>query len=235
MNLSAKHSVTALCGSYSIDAGTAAYLVSVLLNLDNMLPQLLRILDSCFRFGECFFLRIQLQRSAVEVKSTEVHFGSAVRIHDCRVAGLRILRGLVGSRRIRTRPYRLITSICNCASSDEVGVSAVFRVPSTKSVHSRISTSPATEASKVPSTNRLPAVLFDEVQNNDVRISSKGSLFTCPNRQSHRLPTHPRWAAWYASNVIKWGTQLTRELRIQPLSTNHRVLISYKLAGPDTL
>ena len=69
-------------GSYPINAGAATYFVGIILNLDDMFLQLLRILDARFRLEESFFLRIQSQQRAVEVKSTEERFG--VSVHDCR-------------------------------------------------------------------------------------------------------------------------------------------------------
>jgi hypothetical protein len=91
--LDTKHNVTVPCRFYPISAGTTAYLVGILLNLDNMLSQLLRILDTRFRFEECFFLRIQYQQSLVEGNSTEACFGFKVNAHGCRLAGLWISWG----------------------------------------------------------------------------------------------------------------------------------------------
>ena len=56
VGLSMKHNVTAPCGFYLINAGTTAYLVGILLNPENMLPQLLRILDARLRLEKRLFL-----------------------------------------------------------------------------------------------------------------------------------------------------------------------------------
>ena len=69
---------------HSITTRPATYLVRLLLNLDNMLPQLLRVLDPCFRLEERFFLRAQFQKSAIEAESAEVRSDLTVRTHDCR-------------------------------------------------------------------------------------------------------------------------------------------------------
>ena len=71
-----------------ISVRTMAYFVGILLDLDDMLFQLFRILDVRFRLEECFFLRIQSQQRAVEVKSTEELFGVNLSVHDCRMGGL---------------------------------------------------------------------------------------------------------------------------------------------------
>ena len=71
-----------------ISVRTMAYFVGILLDLDDMLFQLFRILDVRFRLEECFFLRIQSQQRAVEVKSTEERFGVNFSVHDCRMGGL---------------------------------------------------------------------------------------------------------------------------------------------------
>ena len=68
-----------------ISARATAYLVRLLLDLGDMLPQLLRILDPRFRLEERFFLRIQLQLAAVEVDGTEARFDFPVGGHDCRL------------------------------------------------------------------------------------------------------------------------------------------------------
>lgn len=53
--------------------------------LDNMFPQLLRILDPCFCLEERLFLVTQFQQSAINVEGTEVLFDVIVRIHCCRL------------------------------------------------------------------------------------------------------------------------------------------------------
>jgi hypothetical protein len=69
---------------YPVSARVAAYLVRLLLNLDDMFFQILRVLDPRFRLEECFFLWIQFQQSAVEVDGTETRFGFTVQSHSCR-------------------------------------------------------------------------------------------------------------------------------------------------------
>ena len=82
VDLNTKHDVTARGGPIQ----TATYLVGILLNLDNMLLQLLRILNPGFRLEERFFLRIQFQESVIEVKSAEARFCFNT-IHDWRFSG----------------------------------------------------------------------------------------------------------------------------------------------------
>ena len=94
---------------YPASARVTAYLVRLLLNLDDMLFRVLRVLDPRFRLEECFFLWIQFLQSAVEVDGTETRFGFTVQSHgyrpvDCVGVWRKVSIGLRGSR---LRLYKL--------------------------------------------------------------------------------------------------------------------------------
>ena len=57
------------------------YPVHFLMNLVDVLPQLLRIPKPCFRLEELMSPGTQLQRSTVDVESTDLHFGSTAQNH----------------------------------------------------------------------------------------------------------------------------------------------------------
>jgi len=67
VDLNTKHVVTPRGDPIQI----ATYLGGILLNLNNMPFQFVRILNPCFRLEERFFLRVQFQESAIAVNSVE--------------------------------------------------------------------------------------------------------------------------------------------------------------------
>ena len=87
-----------------------------------------------------------------------------------------------------------------------------------ENVRSQTSASPATEVHGTLST--VLSCLFEGVQNNGVRILVKETPFPKLTRSAPLAPKTSSWGAWP-----------TMEPREQPLSTNNRVLIPYKLVG----
>lgn len=72
--LNTERDITTLCGHTQPAQGTLAYLDRLVLNLDNMLPQLPRIIDPHFRLEECLVFRTKGQQSAVRSKCMEACF-----------------------------------------------------------------------------------------------------------------------------------------------------------------
>jgi len=76
-----------------IQADNITCLVRPLVNLDDMLLQLLRILNPSFYFEERLFLRAQFQQSSVNVEGTEVWFDIRDRLVHLRWFGEKIIKG----------------------------------------------------------------------------------------------------------------------------------------------
>lgn len=88
-------SKTQHCRSVSISLigeRPTTYLARLFANLENVLPQLLRVLDPCFRLEERFSIRAQVQDSAIKTDNTDRCFGFVAQCHNCRMvdfAGVR--------------------------------------------------------------------------------------------------------------------------------------------------
>lgn len=99
---------------------TTTHLVRPFLDLDNMLPQLLTILDPCLLLEETLSLRIQYQETAVSRKGPKRRLDITTFIHGRRLEKV-VELGSTGNQRTKLRRNELYR--CHCVRfSDEVGL-----------------------------------------------------------------------------------------------------------------